>query len=232
MKKYKDLFIGLLTFLLYFLYAPIIKYIFELFKIDIKSLNNVLLNIILIAIDLSLVAIIFIIFRKELITDFKNFTSNKGKWFFKYLGIFVGSVLIMGLFNFIISKITNIDTSENEKLVREYIKILPVYMTVSTVIYAPFVEEILFRKCIRKIIKGNDKYIQAAYVLVSAIVFGLIHVLTLDASFYEILMGIPYMVVGLSLAYIYLKTDNVFASMQFHLMHNAILLVLQLIIRG
>ena len=106
-------------------------------------------------------------------------------------------------------------------------------MTISTVIYAPFVEELLFRKCIRKIIKGNDKYTKIIYILISSIIFGLLHVITLDASFNDILMGIPYMVVGLSLGYIYIKTDdNLFGTMQFHLMHNTILLILQLMIRG
>ena len=105
-------------------------------------------------------------------------------------------------------------------------------MTFSTVLYAPFVEELLFRKAIRKIIKGDDKYIKITYIIISAVIFGLLHVITLDASFYDLLMGIPYMVVGLSLGYIYSKTDNVFSTMQFHLMHNTILLILQLVLRG
>jgi membrane protease YdiL (CAAX protease family) len=232
MKKYKDLFIALLSFLLYFLFSPLIKEIFNLLKINLKSLNSIVLNIILIAVDLVFMGIMFFIYRKDIINDFKNYIGNKGKWFIKYLGIFMGSVLVMGIINVILSKITNMETSENEELVRELIKTFPVYMTVSTVLYAPFVEELLFRKAIRKIIKGDDKYTKIIYVLISAILFGLIHVITLDASFYDILMGIPYMVVGLSLAYIYVKTDNVFATMQFHLIHNTTLLVLQLIMRG
>ena len=232
MKKYKDLFIALLAFLLYFLFSPLIKEILNLFKIDINDLGPIPLNIILIVVDLLFMGVLFLIYKKEVINDFKAFTSNKGKWFFKYLGLFIGSVVVMGALNLILSKITNMGTSENEELVRELIKKLPVYMTISTIIYAPFVEEILFRKCVRKIIVGNDKLVKIAYVLISAIIFGLVHVLALDASFYDILMGIPYMVVGLSLGYIYVKTDNVFATMQFHLMHNTILLILQLILRG
>lgn len=232
MKKYKDIFIALLAFLLYFLFSPLISEILSLFKINVNNLSPVPLNIVLIVVDLLFMGILFLIYRKEIINDFKAFTSNKGNWFFKYLGLFIGSVFVMGVLNLILSKITNMGSSENEELVRELIKKLPVYMTISTIIYAPFVEEILFRKCIRKIITGNDKLIKIAYVLISAIIFGLVHVLTLDATFNDILMGIPYMVVGLSLGYIYVKTDNVFATMQFHLMHNTILLILQLVMRG
>lgn len=232
MKKYKELFIALLSFLLYFTFSMFLSNILRLFKIDINKLSYTKVNIILILVDLLFMIILFLIYRKEIIKDFKEFISNKGKWFVKYIGIFLISVLIMGILNVILSKITNMDTSENEELVRKLIKILPVYMTFSTMIYAPFVEEMLFRKCIRKIVKGNDKYMKIAYILISAIIFGLLHVITIDASFYDLLMGIPYMIVGLSLAYIYCKTDNVFGSMQFHLMHNTILLIIQLMMRG
>ena len=232
MKKYKDLFIALLAFLLYFTFSFAFKSILNLFNVDINSLSPVLLNTILIISDLLFMTIIFFIYRKAIIKDAKEFGANKGKWFIKYIGIFLLSVLVMGILNVVLSYITNLETSENEELVRKLIKLLPVYMTFSTVLYAPFVEELLFRKAIRKIIKGDDKYIKITYIIISAVIFGLLHVITLDASFYDLLMGIPYMVVGLSLGYIYSKTDNVFSTMQFHLMHNTILLILQLVLRG
>lgn len=232
MKKYKDLFITLLAFLLYFTFSFAFKSILNLFNVDINSLSPVLLNTILIISDLLFMTIIFFIYRKDIIKDAKEFGANKGKWFIKYIGIFLLSVLVMGILNVVLSYITNLETSENEELVRKLIKLLPVYMTFSTVLYAPFVEELLFRKAIRKIIKGDDKYTKITYVIISAVIFGLLHVITLDASFYDLLMGIPYMVVGLSLGYIYSKTDNVFSTMQFHLMHNTILLILQLVLRG
>ena len=233
MKKYKDLFIALFAFLLYFTFSIAFTSIISLFNIDLKSQSILVKNIILIASDLIIMVLLFLIYRKEIIEDFKAFKNNKGRWFFRYLGIFVISVLVMGVLNAVLSKVTNQEISENEELVRQLIKVLPVYMTISTVIYAPFVEELLFRKCIRKIIKGNDKYTKIIYILISSIIFGLLHVITLDASFNDILMGIPYMVVGLSLGYIYIKTDdNLFGTMQFHLMHNTILLILQLMIRG
>ena len=224
MKKYKELFIALLAFLLYFLFSPIIKYIFELLNIDLKNMNYILLNIILV--------ILFLIYRKDIINDFKNFINNKGKWFIKYIGIFLLSILLMGILNVILYKITNMEITKNEETVRELIKIYPIYMFFSTVFYAPFIEELLFRKAIRKVIKGNDKYTKIVYILVSSIIFGILHVLTIDASFYDLLMGIPYMVAGLSFGYIYAKTDNVFSCIQFHLMHNLTLIIINLILRG
>ena len=230
MKKYKDLFIALLAFLIYFSFSIASSYIMELFNINTKNIGTVRSNIILITYELILMGLLFLLYRKDIIEDFKNYTANKGKWFFKNFGIFMLGILIMGIVNVALSKITNLETSNNEELVRKYIKIIPVYMGFSTVIYAPFVEELLFRKCIREIINGNDKTTKIIYILVSAIFFGLMHVLKLDASFNDILMGIPYMIVGLAFAYIYCKTDNLFSTMQFHLMHNTFALLIQLLL--
>ena len=36
--------------------------------------------------------------------------------------------------------------STNETLIREYINIMPIYMIFSSCIYAPFTEEMVFRK--------------------------------------------------------------------------------------
>ena len=232
MKKYKDLFITLLTFLIYFVFSLIFNYILKLLHVDIKSSGPFLRNFLLILECVILLTIVFIIYRKSIIKDFKKYIDNKGKWFVKYVGIFVGSVLLMGILNIILSKITGLETSNNEQAVRKYIEMYPVFMAFSTVIYAPFIEELLFRKGIRNIINGNDKYTKALFVIISAIIFGLIHVITVEASFYELLMSIPYMVVGLSLGYIYIKTENVFACIQFHLMHNTILILLRLLMRG
>jgi membrane protease YdiL (CAAX protease family) len=233
MKKYKELFKVLFAFLLYFSFNAFFSNILKLFNINIKELSNLKINILLLLCDLIIMVILFLIYRREVINDLKKFGSNKGRWFIKYIGIFLISVLVMGILNIILSKVTHQEISNNEDLVRKMIKSLPIYMTFSTVMYAPFIEELLFRKGIRKIINGNDRYTKIAYIIISATIFGLLHVITLDASFNDLLMGIPYMVVGLSLAYIYIKTDdNLFGSMQFHLMHNLILLILQLMMRG
>ena len=107
MKKYKDLFIALLAFLLYFTFSIAFTSIISLFNIDLKSQSILVKNIILIASDLIIMVLLFLIYRKEIIEDFKAFKNNKGRWFFRYLGIFVISVLVMGVLNAVLSKVTN-----------------------------------------------------------------------------------------------------------------------------
>ena len=45
----------------------------------------------------------------------------------------------------------------------------------------------------------------------------------------EILMGIPYIIMGLDFAYIYAKTKNIFTTMTLHSIHNLTLLIIQFI---
>jgi membrane protease YdiL (CAAX protease family) len=96
-------------------------------------------------------------------------------------------------------------------------------MIFSSVIYAPFVEEIIFRKSIKNVIK--NPYI---FIIISGFLFGILHINDYK-NFSEILMGIPYIIMGLDFAYIYHKTNNIFTTMTFHFCHNLILLLIQLI---
>ena len=59
--------------------------------------------------------ILFLIYRKDIINDFKNFINNKGKWFIKYIGIFLLSILLMGILNVILYTITNMEITKNEE---------------------------------------------------------------------------------------------------------------------
>ena len=129
----------------------------------------------------------------------------------------------MGVTNTIISGFTNMNISSNESSVREYIKLLPIYMSFSTVIYAPIVEEITFRKIIKNIV--DNKYL---FVIVSGVMFGMVH-LNINPSINDCLMIIPYIIMGLDFAYIYSKTDTIFSTIGFHMLHNLILLIIQFI---
>ena len=96
-------------------------------------------------------------------------------------------------------------------------------MSFSTVIYAPIVEEITFRKIIKNIV--DNKYL---FVIVSGVMFGMVH-LNINPSINDYLMIIPYIIMGLDFAYIYSKTDTIFSTIGFHMLHNLILLIIQFI---
>ena len=107
---------------------------------------------------------------------------------------------------------------------RNYIKMFPIYMTFSTVIYSPIVEEITFRKTFRNII--DNKYF---YILLSGIIFGIIHTTGDITNKNEILLAIPYIIMGIDLSYIYYKSNNIFTTIFIHSIHNFVLLMVQFI---
>ena len=109
--------------------------------------------------------------------------------------------------------------STNETLIREYINIMPIYMIFSSCIYAPFTEEMVFRKSLRNCF--NNKVL---YILLSGLIFGSMHLLS-ASSIVELVFLIPYSALGCAFAYMYSKTDNIFVPMSFHMMHNTIIVL-------
>lgn len=82
----------------------------------------------------------------------------------------------------------------------------------STVVAAPLLEEILFRGLIFE--SCRERFGRGAAVLVSALLFGLIHVVPVQM--------INAFVVGLILGYIYLKTNSLLSVIILHAINNAI----------
>ena len=108
--------------------------------------------------------------------------------------------------------------SVNQSSIETYVSIYPYLMLITTGFLGPIYEEVLFRLGIKTVIK--NKYL---FILTSGLIFGLIHIFPL-AEGISILLGliqsITYVTMGLFLAYIYEKSDNVFNSIGVHLLNN------------
>lgn len=216
---------NLLILLSYFLYEAIILIIINALGIDISKLNFIQKNIYLFVVDIIYLISLVFIYRKELKEDFKDFKENGSGYIFKYAPLYLLGVILMGITNALLVKVTGMEMSTNEQNVRTLIKYYPIYMSFSSVIYAPIVEELIFRKSIKNLFNDN-----VLFVLMSGLIFGLIHVVgTGNEGINEILMGIPYIIMGLDFAYIYAKTKNIFTTMTLHSIHNLTLLIIQFI---
>lgn len=216
---------NIVILLSYFFYEFIIICILGILGIDISKLNFLQKNIYLFIVDgIYLIGLIWL-YRKELKEEIKDFKNNGSNYILKYAPLYLIGVIVMGVTNSILFNITGMEVSTNEQTVRTLIKYYPIYMTFSSVIYAPIVEELIFRKSIKKFFNNG-----VLFVLVSGIMFGLIHVIsTGNESLNELLMGIPYIIIGIDIAYIYYKTKNIFTTIIIHSMHNLTLLILQFI---
>ena len=92
---------------------------------------------------------------------------------------------------------------------------------IGTGLFAPFIEEIIFRKAFRNMI-SND----TLFILISGIIFGGLHVVLSLNSYYDLAYLIPYCSLGIAFGFIYIKTKTVFTSFVMHALHNTALTII------
>ena len=214
--------------LIYLLYSDIIIIILTKLGVNIKVLPNNLKIAIMFLINLSLMIMLFIFYSKSIKENLKDLKLNFKSYIKDNFKYYVIGLLIMIISNIIISFFIE-GNSTNETLIREYINIMPIYMIFSSCIYAPFTEEMVFRKSLRNCF--NNKVL---YILLSGLIFGSMHLLS-ASSIVELVFLIPYSALGCVFAYMYYKTNNIFVPMTFHMVHNTIIVInylLMLIIGG
>ena len=226
--KIKEIIKFILIFLLYLLYSDIIVTIITKVGIDLKVLPTTSKIILMMLINLSLMIMLFIFYSKSIKENLKDLKLNFKSYIKDNFKYYVIGLLIMIISNIIISFFVE-GNSTNETLIREYINIMPIYMIFSSCIYAPFTEEMVFRKSLRNCF--NNKVL---YILLSGLIFGSMHLLS-ASNLIELVFLIPYSSLGCVFAYMYYKTNNIFVPMTFHMVHNTIIVInylLMLIIGG
>lgn len=110
----------------------------------------------------------------------------------------------------------------NQKMLSLIITQYPYLMFFSIVIFAPVVEELVFRFAIFKPLSTKNKLL--AYLL-SSFIFGFLHISTSVMSLhnYKELYYLPvYMTGGLVFAYLYDKTNNLATPIIAHMLNNYI----------
>ena len=196
-----------------------------LFKIDRSKIKGnysfaILLSVIA---ALCVAFILFIIYRKDLVKEFKIFKKNIVECIDTGLGCWVVGLVIMAFSNIIIAYFFKTGGANNENAVQSLIKVSPILMAIDACIIAPFNEEIVFRKAIRDI--SFNKYI---FIFLSFLAFGGAHVLGSANSIGEYLYIIPYGALGAMFAVAYSKTDTFFTSLLFHIIHNTSLIIISI----
>lgn len=226
MKTFKNILVTIALILLYLFFSSIPVMFLYIIGIDYNSWNEIFKIIYMLMCNIVIMAIVCGIYYKTLADDFKTFFNknilNNLENSFKY---WLLGFIVMIVSNLILSLITN-GIAGNEESVRELIGKAPIYMAFDVCIYAPLIEELIFRKSIRDI--TNKKWI---YVLLSGLIFGGLHVIGSITSPVDILYLIPYSSLGIAFAYSYYKNNNIFSTISMHVMHNTMSFII-LIIAG
>lgn len=175
--------------------------------------NSYILN----SLYLVILVITVYMFRKDLVRDFSYFKKYFREYNSYVLMLFVKSFIVMFILSLSIRLTTNISTSTNQTDINTAFKIMPVFISLLALVYAPIAEEIMYRGFIKKII--SKKWV---FIIVSGVLFGVSHVIDDFKSVSELLYILLYSSLGCFLAYTYYETKNICCSIYFHFIQNAI----------
>ena len=219
--KIKDIMksIGLL-----FLFLTFSSLFFMIFNINPNTLTEKKYLLYITISNFILLGIFIYIYRKTLINDLSYFKKNFFNNFFNSFKYWLFSFIIMYISNLIITKVLHQTLGGNEIAVRNNINISPILMIFNACIYSPITEELVFRKSIKDAI--SNKWL---YIIISGLLFGFLHIISNINSPLGLIYLIPYGVFGISFAYIYNKTDNIYSTIMIHAFHNIIAIVLYLL---
>lgn len=177
------------------------------------SITRVLL--ISFASDLIILCIAIFALKDIVKRDIKIFKDN-AKVYLKYLlPRFLKFLLVYFIVSTVCSNLLlNGQQSENQEIVN----VLPIwYLITNAVIIGPILEEFVYRGILRRFI-SNKKF----FIIFSAIIFGISHIIFEENFVNAIVNMIPYSVIGGFFAYIYVSTENLTNNILCHMVYNSI----------
>lgn len=173
---------------------------------------NELSAIITFASSFTTFVILFILYHKQLKEKIGKITKKD------IIIIILGTIILIGANELISMLLVNYNVEmQNQTKVLEAFAQNKTIMFAAVVIFAPIVEEMVFRYSFSTFIK-NDY----AFVIISSLIFGLMHSAGVAI--------IVYFALGVFLSLIYLKTNkNIIASIIAHILNNAFAVITMLI---
>lgn len=211
--------------LLFFIVGTITKNLLDIFNFNIDSeMRLILLQLIS---SIIIFVLLFLIYFKEIKKDFLVFNKNIKDKIIKIIKLFLVFLVVKYIVSFvtaIIMMLLKLDmnsiTSVNQELIETYIKRAQFLMAISTSLLAPIYEELLFRLGFKKVFGNN-----MLFVVISGTLFGLLHVFPLEDGIsltLGIVQSISYVSMGIFLAYVYKKYNNIYYSIGIHFLNNFI----------
>ena len=164
------------------------------------------------------------VFRERYRRDF-FFLKNDFKNYIKYIFKMWGMMLLASLCAaFIVMALNGNSQSANQ----EALNGMPLWFMIPVAcIWAPVVEEAIFRGVIRRFIPNN-----VLFVIVSSVLFGLLHTVGQEKTLYlTIVQSLQYMAMGAVMAIAYVKSNNIMTNMGVHCIQNTFSTILLSILK-
>lgn len=203
-QKNKKDFLPILLYIIIFFGIQLLFGIYLGFTQEIGSkVSDKTLSIINILSYFAIFLTLTIIYYNKLIQDIKRI--NK-----KDITYIVISAVVLIVLNFIISNLfvsLNVEM-ENQDTVVNLLNNYKLLTIISIVLFAPVTEEIVYRYSLSTLFKNK-----ALFIIISSVIFGAMHGLGI--------VTILYVLMGIILAFCYLKMDkNIISSIIIHILNN------------
>lgn len=158
--------------------------------------------------------IFLFIYKDKLKNDLKNIRNDLNT---KNIIIIVLFLVLSFISNIILVNLLNQEAS-NQEIAVSMFKSFPLLGIPAICLFAPFVEEIIYRLPYKK---------NWLSIIISTIVFTFAHIS--NFSLIQILFFIPYLFLSISFSFAYFKNENIILSTTTHILNNLISVVLLLI---
>lgn len=161
-------------------------------------------------------------YRKELIQNTVDLRDDGKKGIFT-IGFYFLIIIVAITITSIALNILHIGISENQKAIESSFEDNMILSSIVTVGLAPFVEEMIFRFHIFNTIRGKKRRRKFAAILISSICFAFYHttfISIFSMNFGEVMTLLPYFVIGMILACLRAKTDNLIYPVVLHMAYN------------
>lgn len=209
----------------YFILNELLTLPFLLAGVNYNSIPITIKVIYAIIYEIMMIGIIILILKDEIKKALSDIKKNHMNYFSNYIKYWFFALIIMFASNLVITFISKGGIAGNEETIRTMFSQTPIYIFISSVFFAPLLEELVFRQGIRNIFSNN-----IVFIIISGLLFGGLHVVGNINAWYDILYLIPYCTPGFVFAYILTKTDNIFVPMGLHFLHNGIIMSLQILL--
>ncbi len=224
-KDLKRMIIGICVVLSYFIYSYFQTVPLELIGIDYNDLSLNSKVFYLMTTELIYLLILFYVFKDQIKKNFKDFKNNFKAYISKYMQYWALAFSLMLISNMFIVTLFPNSVATNQEIVNSNLMVAPFYMIISAVVFAPFLEEIIFRLGFRYIFKTDT-----LFIIASGLVFGSLHVIGSYQNLVNLIYVIPYSIPGFVFAYTLVKSQNIFIPISLHLFHNGIMMFVQVIL--
>lgn len=200
-------------------YPYLLKFIYKVFELDIKIYNFLTFVVYLFMIVFSII-IGYPVLKESIL----RFPKVK-KYLESILLSFVALYFVSGVTSSIVMIITGADQSVNQSLIIDAFRESPLVIGSSIIIYAPIVEEIVFRGALFRGLRNRFSFIYSA--LISSLGFGFIHVFDslIIGNYIDLWYLLTYSALGFVFCYSYEKNKTIYAPMLLHFMNNLLGLI-------